>query len=92
MKPSETIVTDYVDTCLICGHRPAEHGHHLICGSGKRKNGTKDKLKIPVCAECHNRIHSDGASMKLSKMVGQAIYEQTHTREEFRKRYGNSHF
>ncbi len=33
-----------------------------------------------------------GVSMALSKMVGQAIYEQNHTREEFRERYGQSYF
>lgn len=92
MKPSDTIVTDYVKLCLICEKKYTEHAHHLICGSGKRDNGTKDKLLLPVCADCHRRIHNDGVAMKLSEMVGQAIYEQTHTREEFRKRYGNSHF
>ena len=92
MKKSDTIVTDYVGICLICGNPYCIDGHHLICGNGKRSNGTDDKLIIPVCRDCHRRIHGDGVSMVLSKMVGQAIYEQTHTREEFRARYGQSYF
>jgi len=92
MKPEDTIVTEYVELCLICENQFTQHGHHLICGMGKRKNGTKDKLILPVCAECHERIHGDGVSMKLSKMVGQAIYEQNHTRDEYRKRYGPSNY
>jgi len=92
MKAKDTIVTENVDLCLICEKKFTDHAHHLICGIGKRDNGTDDKLLLPVCVECHSRIHGDGVSMKLSKMVGQAIYEQNHTRDEFRKRYGKSHF
>lgn len=92
MKKSDTIVTEYVEFCLICGKPYNIHGHHLICGRGRRQNGTKDKLILPVCSECHGKIHENGVSMALSKMVGRAIYEQNHTREEFRERYGQSYF
>lgn len=92
MKQSDTIVTEYVDFCLFCGKPYNIEGHHLICGNSRRRKGTDDKLQIPTCPNCHKRIHNDGISMKLSKMLGQAIYEQTHTREEFRDRYGQSYF
>lgn len=92
MKKEETTVTEYVDFCLLCGNPYNIEGHHLICGSGKRDNGTSDKLIIPLCTDCHKQIHNDGLAMKLSKMIGQAIYEQKHTREEFRGRYGKSYF
>ena len=83
MKKSDTVVTEYVEFCLICGKPYNIEGHHLICGKGRRQKGTEDKLLLPVCSDCHKRIHGDGVSMALSKMVGQAIYEQNHTREEF---------
>ena len=92
MKKSDTIVTEYVDFCLFCGKPYNIEGHHLICGNSKRDKGTNDKLLIPLCDKCHKRIHEDGMSMFLSKLVGQAIYEQSHTREEFRERYGQSYF
>ena len=84
MKKSDTVVTEYVEFCLICGKPYNIEGHHLICGKGRRQKGTEDKLLLPVCSDCHKRIHGDGVSMALSKMVGQAIYEQNHTREEFK--------
>ena len=92
MKKSDTVVTEYVEFCLICGKPYNIEGHHLICGKGRRQKGTEDKLLLPVCSDCHKRIHGDGVSMALSKMVWQAIYEQNHTREEFRERYGQSYF
>lgn len=57
-----------------------------------------DGLKVPACNKCHNmgkqieRIHENIMAEKLSKMLGQAIYEsKIGTREEFRKRYGKSY-
>jgi len=92
MKARDTIITKYIEICLVCEKNFTEHGHHLICGISKRKHGTKDKLILPVCAQCHTKIHQSGTSMKLSKMLGQAIFEQTNTREEYRKKYGASNF
>lgn len=92
MKKQDTIVTEYVDFCLICGKPYNIEGHHLICGKGKRELGTEDKLVIPLCDSCHKKIHDNGIAMVLSKMLGQAVYEQNHTREEFRERYGKSYF
>ena len=58
----------------------------------------QDGLKVPACNKCHNmgkqieRIHENIMAEKLSKMLGQAIYEsKIGTREEFRKRYGKSY-
>lgn len=67
-----------------------------------------DGLKIPVCNNCHNmgqklcRIHENPMAERLSKMLGQAIWEKEwisannqqesrKAREAFRKRYGRSY-
>lgn len=92
MEKKDTIVTEYVEFCLFCGKPYEIEGHHLICGQSKRNKGTDDKLMIPLCTKCHHRIHNDGMCMFLSKALGQAIYEHTHTREEFIGRYGRSYF
>lgn len=82
--------------CWFCG-REAECEHHLIFGSGLRSLAEQDGLKVPSCNKHHNmgaikeRIHDNPAAEKLSKMLGQAIFEQTHSREEFIKRYGRSY-
>ena len=37
MKKSDTVVTEYVEFCLICGKPYNIEGHHLICGKGRRQ-------------------------------------------------------
>ncbi len=93
----KSIVTEYIDICLFCG-RPAECEHHLIFGNGLRKLADGDGLKVPSCNKCHNmdqindRIHDNPMAEKLSKMLGQAIWESRYgDRKAFRKRYGKSY-
>lgn len=94
---SKSIVTEYKVICLFCG-RQAEGEHHLIFGTAGRELSEKDGLKVPTCNNCHNmgdklnRVHDNPMAEKLSKMLGQAIFEgRIGTREEFRKRYGKSY-
>ncbi|MBQ6091390.1 MAG: hypothetical protein IJL07_09020 [Lachnospiraceae bacterium] len=93
----KSIVTEYTEICIFCG-RKAEGEHHLIFGTAGRELAEKDGLKVPICNDCHNigevkcRIHDNPMAEKLSKMLGQAIYEaKIGTREEFRMRYGKSY-
>jgi len=94
---SKGIVTEYKSICFFCGD-PAECEHHLLFGNGTRPLAEKDGLKVPSCNRCHNmgaiseRIHDNPMAEKLSKMLGQAIFEkEIGTREDFRSRYGKSH-
>lgn len=78
---SKGIVTEYPEICIFCG-RQAEAEHHLIFGTAGRELSEKDGLKIPVCNNCHNmgqklcRIHENPMAERLSKMLGQAIWEK----------------
>lgn len=97
MKKTKSIVTDYENICFFCGN-PAECEHHLLFGSEMRDLAEQDGLKVPACNKCHNmgkvteRIHDNVMAEKLSKMLGQAIYEsRIGEREEFRTRYGKSY-
>ena len=90
------IVTDYEGICFFCG-RVAEAEHHLIFGSGLRELAEEDGLKVPCCHRCHNmgtvigQIHGNIMAEKLSKMLGQAIYEaKIGDRQDFMLRYGKS--
>lgn len=94
---SKGIVTDYDNICFFCG-KPAECEHHLLFGKGIRDLAEEDGIKVPSCHKCHNigsiseRIHDNSMAEKLSKKLGQAIYEkEIGTREEFRRRYGKSY-
>lgn len=78
---SKSIVTDYKEICFFCG-RPAEGEHHLIFGTAGRELSEKDGLKVPTCNNCHNmgkadmKIHGNVMAEKLSKMLGQALWER----------------
>lgn len=77
----KSIVTKYTGICFFCG-RPAEGEHHLIFGTSGRGLSEKDGLKVPTCNNCHNmgdklnRIHDNPMAEKLSKMLGQALWER----------------
>lgn len=93
----KSIVTKYTDTCFFC-EAPAECEHHLIFGKGLRELAEQDGIKVPSCNKHHNmgtvpeRIHDNPMAEKLSKMLGQAIWESHYgDRETFRKRYGKSY-
>lgn len=97
MAKKKSIVTDYNKICIFYG-APAECEHHLLFGTGIRVLAEKDGLKIPCCNNCHNmgtaleRIHGNPMAEKLSKMLGQAVYEsRIGSREDFRRRYGKSY-
>lgn len=91
--------------CALCG-APAECKHHMIFGMGLRDLADEDNLTLDLCNKCHNmgqvtsRIHDNVAAEKLSKMLGQALWEINHisyederrrAREAFTKRYGRNY-
>ena len=89
----KSIMTDNMKACYICG-APRDHIHHIFGGylSKNRQHSDEDGLFIPVCAKCHDEIHNGNQALKNGlHMQAQLKYEQTHTREEFRKRYGKSY-
>ena len=97
MGKTKSIVTEHESMCFFCG-RPAECEHHLLFGSSIRELAEQDGLKVPACNNCHNmgrtteRVHDNPMAEKLSKILGQAVYEaKIGNREEFRARYGKSY-
>lgn len=108
----ESRVTEYQGISIFSGS-PAECTHHLVFGSGLRYLADEDGLYIPLTHAEHNmspygythQIHGNPTAEKLSKMLGQAIFEKEYyrhyndlfkfdkdiARETFRKRYGISY-
>lgn len=91
------IVTEYENICIICG-RAAEAEHHLIFGTAGRNLSEKYGLKVPICNGCHTlnekcrRIHDNPMAERLSKMLGQAVFEaKVGSRDDFRKIFGRSY-
>lgn len=88
---SKSIITEYMDYCLLCG-KPTVDTHHLVYGRSERKLADADGLTIPVCRECHDLIHGDTRIGNLSRVLGQIAWEGKYgSREDFRKRYGKSY-
>lgn len=91
MGYEKSLLTDDLEHCYICGREALQY-HHMI-GAHNRKHATEDGLWIPVCLECHIRIHNEH-SQRLNyrlKEEAQSAYEQTHSRDDFRRRYGKSY-
>lgn len=86
----DSIITEYLDYCLLCGRPTYDDIHHCLCGSD-RKHADEDGLTIPLCRDCHNFIHQNPRALAMSKIIGQLAYEREHTREEFRARYRHSY-
>lgn len=98
------MITQYKDYCLFCG-KPREAEHHLIFGPD-RKKADEDGLTAPACNDCHNmgakdkKIHGNIMAEKMSKIIGQLVYEkrrvaegmtEDEAREDFRGRYDKSY-
>lgn len=84
-------MTDDLDHCYLCRKRPVQF-HHVF-GSYNRDKATEDGLFVPLCWECNMKLHNEPSQQKMYglKQIGQWEYEKTHTRDEFRRRYGKSY-
>lgn len=73
--------------CLICGNTMNLHIHHIFNGYGLRKKSEEDGLKVYLCAFCHKRVHENKKELNFLKMLGERKYLETHSYEDYMKRY-----
>lgn len=71
------------DICAMCGRYKKLERHHLIFGSYSRTPADDEHIYIDICEDCHtkalrviDRIHDNVAAERLSKMLGQMMYER----------------
>lgn len=76
--------------CFLCGRWTSLDIHHIY-GGPWRKRADEDGLTCYLCRDCHRRVHQDWETNLRIKKVGQFIYEQEHSREEFINRYGKNY-
>lgn len=76
-----SLFTDDLEHCIICG-RKKEHMHEVFFGRN-RKNSMKYKLCIPVCFECHSKMHSSIKLQELYHKKGQALFKETYPDLDF---------
>ena len=89
-------LTDDLDHCIECGRSPAQL-HHVFYGysSKDKAHSEEDGFIIPLCYRHHTQgrtaIHCNIGIDVYWKATCQRRYEESHTRDEFRKRYGKSY-
>lgn len=75
---SKSIVTKYLNQCLICQNLNVEI-HHALYGN-KHKLADKDKLLMPLCPSHHNSskmsVHMNKEMKVLSQCLAQACWER----------------
>lgn len=68
---------------------------HHIYGGPNRDKSEAEGLKVYLCLRHHRTgpeaVHNNAGIMRLLRQQGQIAYEQTHSREEFRKLMGKSY-
>lgn len=101
----ESIITDYMEYCMICG-KPCEERHHGIPGTANRCISDQYKIILPLCREHHNSskmsVHHNREMEVLSKQLSQLAFEKEYyrkmlydgeddpAREVFRAKFGKS--
>jgi hypothetical protein len=79
------------DICRYC-QAPYASTHEVFEGTGRRQLSIKYHMQVKVCNACHSGIQLHpltGRDLAL-KQEFQAKFEETHTREEFRRLFGAS--
>ena len=84
-----SILTDDMEHCYICGSKK-EHMHE-VCFGKNRLNSIKYGLVIPVCFNCHIKIHSDinlqEEHHKIAQKKFNEVYPDLDFVEIFKKNY-----
>ena len=80
--------------CYLCGRNWAIEKHHVFGGSSRKKS-EKYGMTVDLCHWCHNEPpdgvhHNSGVNHRL-KAGFQGKFEETHSREEFRRIFGKSY-
>ena len=80
-------------TCLICGS-PQTETHHVFFGTSNRKISDREGFIAFLCPEHHRGEYSPHHDRQIDlwlKKRCQAVYEETHTRQEFMALIGKSY-
>lgn len=89
----DSVLIDDMYHCIICDSDQVQR-HHVFYGKN-RKNSDEDGFWVPLCMRHHTGtkygVHHNKGFDLILKVSAQKIYEETHTREEFIRRYGKSY-
>ena len=82
--------------CYVCGIMESDYvtivTHHIFEGRGRRQISDRYGLVVPLCSECHRRIHNDADLMQMLHEAGQAKAEANGmSRAEFIELFGRNY-
>ena len=81
--------------CEICEREGQTTRHHVYFGVANRKLSEKYDMVADLCPDCHQygktAVHNCRTTDLRLKEKYQRIFEETHTREEFREIFGRSY-
>lgn len=96
-----SIMQEKDGTCYLCVLLQQDYRthsyleEHHIYGGPNRDKSEAEGLKVYLCLRHHRTgpeaVHNNAEIMRLLRQQGQIAYEQTHSREEFRKLMGKSY-
>lgn len=93
-KPKNNPVPTIHDRCAICG-QPYASLHEVFYGTKNRQNSIDYGMQIRLCIYHHQvgpeAVHNNVEFDRQLKEQYQAIFEETHTREEFRAIFGRNY-
>ena len=71
-------MTDDYESCYECGRRATDM-HHCLHGADK-KISERDGLMVPLCRECHNKVHHQGGELdnKLKQEAQRTFLRKHH--------------
>lgn len=71
------------------------HEHHVFFGTANREKSEEYGMKVNLCLSHHetgkHAVHRDRNTDLKLKRIAQERFEETHSREEFRKIFGKSY-
>ena len=78
-KELKSILTKYLDICVICG-RPREELHHIFGNVANRPLSDADNLICPLCRAHHNEsgmsVHYNKEMKVMSHIIGELAWER----------------
>ena len=66
----QSALTDDLEHCILCGRSPV-HMHHIFGGSN-RYIATEDDMIVPLCWECHMKLHSEPSQQMRYRFMFEA--------------------
>lgn len=81
----KSIISNYTDTCFLCGATRNIEIHHIFNGA-LRKKSTEYGLVVPLCVNCHrgtNGVHNNHEKMLYLKRIGQIQFNRYYPNYDF---------